>query len=176
MFADTAEGRMSDKREAIYASDREQGGRDFSCAWLYEVHSSMYVAQYHARIPPEIFAEKLYALGFMYGHLNRRTQNHRPALIGVERNHRSGETTARKLKDWDYPNLFYDRVVNQRREKKTLAVGWFTTEGKRTIMLDEFSAEIRAGTVWMPDASTVEECFTFIRGEDGRSEAEEGCR
>lgn len=175
MFADTAEGKMSDKREAIYASDREQGGRDFSCAWVYEVHSSMYVAQYHARIPPEIFAEKLYALGFMYGHLNRRTQNHRPALIGVERNHRSGETTARKLKDWEYPNLFYDRVINQRREKKTLAVGWFTTEGKRTLMLDEFSAEIRAGTVWMPDASTVEECFTFIRGEDGKAEAEEGC-
>ncbi|HET9672668.1 MAG TPA: hypothetical protein VFQ40_07445 [Actinomycetota bacterium] len=173
--ADTAEGKMSDLRESIYASEREAGGRDFSCGYVYEIHSAMYVACFHGRVPPEIFAERLFALGYMYGHRNPRTGDNRPALIGVERNHKSGETVARWLKDNSYPNLFYDRVVNQRREKRTLGVGWFTTEAKRTIMLDTFAAEILNQTVWIADEALIEECFTFIRGEDGRSAATEGC-
>lgn len=175
IFVDTATGKMSSERETIYASDREQGGRDFSCAWVYDVKRSAYVACLHARMPPEQFAEKCYALGYLYSSPNRRTGNRIPALLGVERNHSSGETVLRKLHDMDYPNLFRDRTMNTRRDKMTVSLGWVTTESKRIVMLDEFSAELRAHGVVMPDADTIRECFTFIRGENGKPEAQEGC-
>lgn len=176
IFADTATGKMSSPREAIYTSDREQGGRDFSAAYVYDIRTMIYVALLHGRIPPEIFADKLYALGFLYSHANRRTGNRIPALLGVERNHSSGETVVRRLKDdLNYPNLFMDRQLNQRRNKMVPAYGWVTTEAKRTIMLDEFSAEVRAETIQIPDADLIRECFTFIRGENGKAEAQEGC-
>ena len=175
IFVDTATGKMSSERESIYASDREQGGRDFSCAWVYDVKRSSYVACLHGRIPPEAFGDKVYALGYLYSSPNRRTGNRIPALVGVERNHSSGETVLRRLHDLDYPNLFRDRTMNTRRDKMTVSLGWVTTEAKRMVMLDEFSAEIRAKTVKIPDADTIRECFTFIRGESGKPEAQEGC-
>lgn len=175
IFVDTATGKMSSERETIYASDREQGGRDFSCAWVYDVRRSGYVACLHARLAPELFAEKCYALGYLYSSPNRRTGNRIPALLGVERNHSSGETVVRKLNDMGYPNLFRDRTMNTKRDKMTVSLGWVTTESKRIVMLDEFSAELRAHGVKLPDADTIRECFTFIRGETGKPEAQEGC-
>ena len=175
IFADTATGKRTDKRESIYASDREQGGRDFSCAWVYDVHARSFVACYHGRIPPEDFADKVFALGYFYGHPSIRTGNKKPALVGVERNHKSGETVLRRLRDAGYPNLFFDRLVNQRREKRTMALGWYSTEGKRIMSLDELAGELRESTVGLLDVDTIRECFTFIRGDDGRPEAQEGC-
>jgi hypothetical protein len=176
IYADTATGRMAGERESIYAADREQGGRDFSAAYVYDVKRRCYVALLHSRkLPPEAFAEKLYALGFLYAWPNRRTKQLEPALLGVERNHSSGETVVRKLRDLGYPNLFRDRQMNHRRDRMLPTLGWFTTEAKRTVMLDEFSAEIREGTLEIFDADLIRECFTFIRDETGRAEAQEGC-
>ena len=175
IFADTATGKKADKRESIYASDREAGGRDFSCAYVYDIHRRKLVAKYHSREAPEVFAEKVYALGYLYSYPNRRTKGRLPALLGVERNHKSGETVVALLKEWNYPNLFRDRTLNRRLNKMTPAVGWVTTEAKRNVMLDEFSAMIREHTIDITDAELVRECFTFIRDDDGKPQAQEGC-
>lgn len=176
IFADTASGKKAGERESIFASDREQGGRDFSAAWVYDKTKGQYVAKLHGRIPPEAFAQKLMALGYTYASSNKRSGREVPALLGVERNHKSGETVVRILKDdLRYPNLYYDRQLNRRLNRRTPAAGWVTTESKRTIMLDEFSAEIRARGVSMPDPDTIREMFTFVRNDDGKPEAQEGC-
>ena len=176
IFADTATGKKADGRENIYASDREQGGRDFSCAWVYDIANHEYVAEYHSRVPPEDFARQLYNLGFLYSHPNRRTQTRVPALLGVERNHSSGETVVRILKeDLHYSNLYFDHTMNRRRNKLTPAAGWVTTESKRIVMLDDFSAWLRSHEGWLPDGDTIRECFTFIRDDTGKPQAQDGC-
>jgi hypothetical protein len=176
IFADTATGKKSGERDSVYSSDREQGGRDFSAAWVYEVQLRRFVAIYHSRVPPETFAQHLKILGYMYGHRNPRTGNMVPALLGVERNHSSGETVVRLLKDdLDYPNLFMDRTLNRRRNQMTQSAGWVTTEGKRAIMLDEFAAWLRERNGKLADADTIRECFTFIRDDTGKPSAQEGC-
>lgn len=177
IFADTATGKQASTRESYYVQGREKGGRDFSCAWVYDLNSATFVAKLHGRIPPETFALKLNQLGYLYSnpHPIKRLANV-PALIGVERNHRSGETVLRVLKkQYAYPSLYYDRQINKRLDRTTQSLGFVTTEAKRTVMLDEFSAALRAGEVVLPDLRTIMECRTFVRGEDGRSEAEEGC-
>jgi hypothetical protein len=176
IFADTATGKRSGERDSVYTSDREQGGRDFSAAWVYDITKKSYVAIYHGRVPPETFARQLSMLGYLYSHENPRTHNRIPALLGVERNHSSGETVVRILKDdLDYPNLFMDRTMNRRRNQLTQSAGWVSTEGKRAIMLDEFAAWLRDRTGKMPDADTIRECFTFIRDDTGKPAAQEGC-
>lgn len=175
IFVDTATGKKADKRESIYASDREQGGRDFSCAYVYEVNARAYVAEYHSKEPPEVFAEKVFALGYLYSYPNRRTKGRLPALLGVERNHKSGETVVDLLKRWDYPNLFRDRTLNRRLNRMTPAVGWVSTEAKRQVMIDDFSGLIREHALGIFDADLVRECFTFIRDDDGKAQAQEGC-
>ena len=177
IFADTATGKKSGTREGVYAANREQGGRDFSAAAVFDVKKQEYVACLHGRIPPEDFASQVAALGFFYSSpAPRRRSGRLPALLGVERNHSSGETVVRLLKDdIKYPNLYFDRTFNQRRNKMVPAAGWVTTESKRAILLDEFSAELRAQAVKVHDADLIRECFTFVRDDTGKAQAEEGC-
>jgi hypothetical protein len=42
-------------------------------------------------------------------------------------------------------------------------------------MLDEFAGALRDNSISLPNADTIRECYTFIRDDTGRPEAQEGC-
>lgn len=180
IFADTATGKQvtpfeRERIDLLSEADAERGGRDFSCAQVMEVSTRTLVAQLHGRIPPEVFAQALNDLSYLYSSHRNATQVRVPAFLGVERNHSSGETVLRWLKDSGHPNLFYMRKFNQRYQRTTQRLGWATTVDTRMPMLDELAAALREGTVGVPDPDTIRECFTFIRGgKDGKPEAQEG--
>ncbi len=173
IFADTATGRQT-KRETT-SGDGERGGRDFSSADVFDVLERKYVAQLHGRIVPEVFAHQLKDLGYMYPSRNPDGSN-RPALIGVERNHSSGETVLRILRDdMKYPNLYFHRLLNRRNNRPGVVLGWMTTVENRMPLLDEFAQALREDSIWYPNPDGIRECFTFVRGDDGKPEAQEGC-
>lgn len=174
IFADTAEGRQSStQRDVSFADpDLERGGRDFCSADVFDSVSRAYVAQVHGRMAPEVFAEQLNLLGRYYS--CRVGDRIAPALIGVEQNHSSGETTLRWLKDAAYPRLYSHRSINRRTNKATSILGWRTTVENRMPMLDEFSAALRDNSIWLANRDTIRECYTFIRDDSGRPEAQEG--
>ena len=176
IWADTASGRRVAARGVDV--DFEGGGSDFSSAYVYDVSTRSYVANLHGRIAPEIFAQMLYDLGFFYSSRSSTVDrlSYQPALVAVERNHSSGETVIRILKDdLAYPNLFYHRTINRRTNKPTVLAGWVTNVETRQPMLDEFSALIRQDEIAIWDADLVRECWTFVRGEDGKPQAQDGC-
>jgi hypothetical protein len=176
MFADTATGRQSTQNErASTDPESERGGRDFSAAYVVDVFSRDVVACLHGRIPPEVFAEQLQMLGHLYSTPRLGSGTRDPAFCGVERNHSSGETVLRWLKDHSYPRMFYMRRFNRRTQTTTSTLGWMTTTETRMPMLDELAAALREGSISLPDRDAIRECFTFIRGLDGKPEAQEGC-
>jgi hypothetical protein len=176
IFADTATGKQSTETERVVADDSERGGRDFSAAYVMDVRAHRVVALLHGRIPPEYFAEQLRMLGYLYSTPRKRSGTRIPAFIGVERNHSSGETVLRVLKEeFAYPRMFYMRTMNQRTMKVTQTLGWMTTTATRMPMLDDLAAAIREGSIFLPDRDLVRECFTFVRGPTGKPEAQEGC-
>lgn len=174
MFADTAEGKQSTtQREVSFADpDMERGGRDFCSADVFDTVSRTYVAQLHGRMAPEVFAEQLHMLGRYYS--SNVGDRRAPALIGVERNHSSGETTLRYLKDAGYPRLYVSRLMNRRTNRTTSQLGWMTTAENRMPMLDEFAAALRDNSISLPNRDTIRECYTFIRDDSGKPEAQEG--
>jgi hypothetical protein len=178
IFADTATGKLASERETVSLADPEKGGRDFSAAWVYDTRSHTYAAILHGRMPPEVLAEQLALLGYYYTNASTRDDElRRPALIGVERNHSSGETVLNLLKDtWAYPTLYYHRLVNRRNgDKHTTTLGFVTTVDNRQMMLDEFAQALRENDVHLPDSDTIRECFTFIRDDTGKPQAAEEC-
>lgn len=177
MFADTATGRSSTETERVLADpESERGGRDFSCAYVIDVYAQQVVACLHGRIPPETFATQLNALGYIYACSQRSSDIGTPAFLGVERNHSSGETVLRELKErLRYPRLYYMRRMNQRTQRVSSRAGWMTTVETRMPMLDDLAAALRDGSLGLPDRDAIRECFTFIRGKDGKPEAQEGC-
>ncbi|MGQ0670834.1 MAG: hypothetical protein ACT4PO_14385 [Actinomycetota bacterium] len=190
--ADTAEGRLAAARDTSLSDpEGERGGRDFCSADVLKVAERVsnaetgkeelrpcrrQVAHIHGRMAPEVFAAQVRAAGYWYscaGQPRQRTTR-RPALVGVERNHSSGQTVLRLLRDGAYPEIFIARQTNLVLNKTTAELGWVTSGLTRMPMLDELAASIRAGEIAIPSAETVRECFTFVLADDGKPQAQEG--
>ena len=168
---DTASGKLiGATRGSFNTAQSERGGRDFSCAQVWDVYNAKVVANLHARCAPEVFADMAALLG---GYYKCRLVNH--ALIGVERNHTSGQTVINRLLDViAYPRMYLRREFNQRLNRNTREFGWVTTKDSRPLMLDELAAMLRNGTIGIPDPDTLREMSTFVRRDDGSPEAQEG--
>jgi hypothetical protein len=174
--ADTASGRVSGPTHVVTEEDAERGGRDFSCAYVFNLTRRSYDASLHGRIDPDLFAEMLFNLGFFYtspgpqGEMSTRI----PAFLAVEGDTASGESVLRLLKDWGYPNLYYHHQVNRRTNRATPILGWRTSPQTRGPMLDELAADIREESVAILDPALIRECLTFTRGNDGKAAAQSG--
>lgn len=186
--ADTATGRQVAGRDSDFTDpEGDRQGRDASSAavlrtayWTKKGDKKVQVpprvvAELHGRMAPEVFAHELWALGNWYscpGPGRRRFA----ALIGVERNHSSGETVLRVLStELNYPNLFRHRKINTATNKQTEVLGWVTSAETRMPMLDELARAIREDSLGDPGAEAVKEYFTFVRdAKDGRPAAQEG--
>lgn len=131
---------------------------DYSVAHVIRWRTRDVVAVWHGHLAPEKFAEVCADLGRFYN----------TALVGVESNNH-GLTTCKYLKDWyNYPNIFYARIVDERTKKVTNKIGWATTKRTRPLMLDALSSGITEETLGIPDAPTIAELRTFVRDEYGR--------
>ena len=182
--ADTATGKE------VGRLDDESGGLDFSVAdvlkvaeWEQQPDGSynlvpcrVQVAQFHGRMPPEVFAPGLILLGAQYAcrasmeHVDRKE----PALISPERNHSSGQTTIRILRDMGYPNIFRARMKNTIGDMRpTVNFGFLTDAGSRQMILDTLAAHVRNGTSGINSSETVREMRTFI-WQAGKPQAVEG--
>ena len=176
IFGDTAKGReVSPRESSASAADSERGGRDFNCAPVYNVTTGEYVAELHGRMAPEVFAEQVQILGYYYATPVEGSGSRYPALIGIEKNHASGESVLKLLRDtFHYPNLFYSRPENRRTIKVSDTLGWTTNVVNRQRMLDELAQGMREAAVAIPSADAIREMYTFVRNADGKPEATEG--
>lgn len=179
--ADTASGKnVAAQASAFDDPDREKGGRDFCSADVVEVRTRRQVAQLHARMAPEEFARQLDLLGRFYG-TEERTGLRRPALLAPEGNHESGRTVVKLLKDrYRYPNLYRHRNISRRFSKTGEMYGFMTTVETRRPMLDNLAEHVRGripepgGDTWLPCKDTLREMLTFVLGDDGKPQAQEG--
>lgn len=194
--ADTAEGKLAEGRDASIADrENERGGRDYSSADVFKVSELRdhpgkpgvkirvpvlrQVAQVHGRdgLPPETFAQQVYAAAAYWscpGPPHDRGVR-RICLTGVERNHSSGQTTLKQLREVHrHPDLFIHKRMNYRKGQPTLEIGWITDGETRMPMLDALAARVRDGTIEICSKDTLRELATFVRGDDGRPEAQEG--
>jgi hypothetical protein len=168
LFADTAEGKEVAARKASF-DDPEKGGRDYCSADVFECEGRQYVAHLHGHFAATEFAHRLWRLGYFFPTAKRAS------LLGVERNHWTGEATIEKLRDLKYPNLYRHRTINMVTQKATEVIGWVTSGETRGPMLEALAAAIRERSVDYPNASGIREMWTFVSNEEGKPEAQEGC-
>jgi len=83
----------------VMSADVARGdAKDYSTFHVIDVTTSEIVAEYKGKVPPDRFGEMLDEVGRMYNN----------ALLAPE-NNTFGYTTVMKLKDLDYPNMFYQK-------------------------------------------------------------------
>lgn len=137
---------------------------DYSVAEVVNTATMETVARWRGKCDPDRFGEILAALGTHYNY----------ALIGVEVNNH-GLTTIQKLRDTFYTNLYKrESGYDEDFEEPTSHLGWKTDMRSKRTAIDTLIKIIREGINKDPDKVFIEEAFSYVRDDRGRTNAEAG--
>lgn len=121
------------------------------------------VAKFRAQIKAHAFGDELAKLGHYFN----------DALIAVEINN-MGQSTADRLTQLRYPNLYMRDRLDEKTKKATKQVGWMTTVKTKALMIGFMQELVEREEGYIPDMEILNEMSTFIKNEDGKMEASEG--
>jgi hypothetical protein len=150
----------------VIGADTSQGlaTGDRSAATVWDAKTWKLVAKWHGHIDPDLYADQLAALGYHYN----------TALLAVEINNH-GFTTMNKLKNLHYPMLFQMERYDETVDKMSRALGFRTDRKTKPLIIDHLASCIREQLIEVHDKDFISECITYIREEDGGTNAQEGC-
>lgn len=137
---------------------------DYSVIDVMRADNYQTVARWRGHIDPDLLGGVAYAIGMFY---NR-------ALIGVEVNNH-GLTTVQSLRNKSYPNLYMRKSNEEHRfQERTSLMGWRTDKKTKKIIIDNLAQAIREGDILDLDVVFIRECMTYIRDDQGYTNAQEG--
>jgi len=137
---------------------------DFSVIHVLRADNYQTVARWRGHIDPDQLALVVYAIGIFY---NR-------ALVGVEVNNH-GLTTVQALRNKSYPNLYMRESNEEHRfQERTSLMGFSTNRKTKKIIIDNLAQAIREGDILDLDVVFIRECMTYIRDDQGFTNAQEG--
>jgi len=156
---------------AIGADVATGRGKDFSAAYVIRLDEPRLVAEFHAKIDPDLFAEQLHFLGRWYS----------SALIAVEMGGGYGEAVVIPLRDGrgprpPYPRL-YRHVLSSRPDLPTAkTIGFPMNTHTRPLVISQIERAIRERALPYLPERLLNECLTFAHAETLPSpRALEGC-
>lgn len=159
------------QKSYVIGGDTAKGtpNSDYSVLQVLEKGTGDLCATLRGKINPTQLAYDAARLGYFYSGAQSA------AFIGIEVN-MDGITTNRVLQqDIQYPNLFRRRTVDNTSEKTEYKLGFHTNERTRSVILNKLADWINEGEFALNDEQTIMECMTFVRDEQGRYQAQEGC-
>ena len=116
---------------------------------------------FRGKVPPKRLARILAIIGKIY---NR-------AIVAPESND-IGLSTAEKLQEVNYPNLYYSRkILKKKGDAKTeeeKIPGWYTTRSNRSLIISNLEEDVRLNNITIKDPFFVQEGYTFIYDSNNR--------
>lgn len=135
---------------------------DYSTGVLYDENFDL-CASWHGHIEPDLFGNELVKLAKFYNN----------AYIGVEANNH-GLTTLKAITRLEYWNIYFQKSYDKVAETVTQKLGWSTTPRTKPLMINklaEYIRELWLGAYW---DRFISECFTYVIGDDGSTNAQYG--
>lgn len=153
-----------DVAEGIEVISEDGKEADFSVATVMDRTTKKTVARYRAHIDPDKFGDFLCQLGWFYNE----------ATIAVEVNNQ-GLATVQRLRDRLYRRLYMrESGFDELFEEPTAKMGWRTDKSSKYIMIADLAKAIRDGDIIDFDPVFIRECVSYVRDENGRTNAQEG--
>lgn len=148
----------------VIGGDTAGTGSDYFTAKVIDNITGKTVATYRKqREDDDLYAEQMYCLGMYY---------HR-ALIGIEINY-SRQPTRVLANKYNYPNMYVRETVDSKTDKVTKDFGFQTTRSTKPIIIGDLVRIFRDDPSIEPDIQTLKEMSTFVRKDNGSTEAIEG--
>lgn len=136
---------------------------DYSVAVVVDDECNV-VSLWRGHIDPDLFGKQLVSLGYLYNE----------AYIGVEINNH-GLTTIKSILDEDYYNIYYSKVFDHVNNELTKKVGWTTNVKTKPFMINKLAEFIREFLIGIPAQEIINELFTYVIDDKGRTNAQQGC-
>jgi hypothetical protein len=142
-------------------------GRDFSAAYVIDLHSASLVCEFHAKMDSELFAEQLHFLGRWYN----------TALIAVEKGGGWGESVIVPLRDGKnnrprYPRLYrHTQPVNLNAAEQSRSFGVPMNMGTRMLIISQLEKALRERLAPWLTIGLLHECHSFVYREQSPSPA-----
>jgi hypothetical protein len=95
-------------------------------------------------------------------------------LLGVEVNNH-GLTTVKAVERLMYHRVYQRQQMDNVTKKTTLQYGWKTTITSKPLMIDDLVTVVRDDEIIINSKDTIEEMQTYVRDEQGKMNAQEGC-
>lgn len=157
-------GRVTAYAPYALGGDTAGSGEDYFTAKVIDCFSDKCVATMRIqRIDEDLYAEQIYCLG-MYYH---------EALIGIETNYSRHPTRVLSQK-YGYANLYMRERLDRIDERKDLVAGFETTPRTKPIIIGNLVELMREFPEAENDRETLKEMTTFVRKENGSTEAISG--
>jgi hypothetical protein len=143
----------------LLAADVARGdGKDFSTFHIMKIETMEIVAEYQGKVTPDIFANLISNAGKEYGN----------CMVIVE-NNSVGFSVLEKLKEFDYPNIYFsyksshEYVTAYEAEFKSNTIAGFTTSMKtRPLIIAKMEEFVRNDIITVYSKRLINEMRTFV--------------
>ena len=150
-----------DVSEGIEISNRDT---DFSVICIIDAETLEECSLWRGKLDPDLLAWVLTALGKYYNN----------ALVGVERNNH-GLTTLTCLRNvHNYPNMYFEKILDERTNRKQKKLGWNTTLKSKPLMINNLRELIREDEIEVRSKELIHEMNAFVHHPDGKMGAQQG--
>lgn len=132
---------------------------DYSAIQVLDVEEFAQVAEFQARIDPDLLAIEAARIGYIYNQ----------ALIAPEVTGGWGHTIVRNLEKLRYPKLYLRRKEDRLTKQFTDVLGWDTNAATRAFMLDTLEEVIRERAITLRSPRCLTEMGSFVWPEDKKA-------
>ena len=159
------DGEITHKAPYSLGGDTAGTGKDYFTGKVICNLDDKTVATLHKQyIDEDLYAEQMYCLGKYY----------HDALIGIEINY-SRQPTRILQKKYNYPNLYMRERLDGASDRSVMDYGFETTPRTKPIIIGELVELMRNNPYIEEDIPTLKEMTTFVKKENGKLEAIDGC-
>jgi hypothetical protein len=120
-------------------------------------------AKWRGHTDPDLFGKEIVKLAMLYNE----------AYVAVENNNH-GLTTLKSILNEDYYNLFYTKIYDKVNDTITKKLGWSTNARTKPLAIDKLAEYIRERFFGMWDIDIIEELYSYVIDDKGRTNAQEG--
>lgn len=160
-----------DRKYAIFADPATGRGEDYTAAYVVDLADPKFVAEFHAKLDSDLFAEQLHYLGRWYN----------TAKIAVEVAGGFGEAVTIPLRDGKtarppYPDLYKHRFSNRPGFQEAKTIGFPTNTHTRPLIITGLNKALREYTLPFLTQRLWDECRTFVNRDNSPTpRAQDGC-
>jgi hypothetical protein len=158
------DGRPNQATHYVFGVDISNGsGGSNSVITVLDHHTNMVVAKFwDAFTSPEELAKAVARTAIWFG-------GYKAPLVIFEKNG-PGSTFGRKLMKLNYPNVYYQEVLDQKSKARTKKWGWHSSDTKKEILLGEYRDALKTNAIINPCKEALDEALDYVYDSNGKIE------